>query len=171
MTIGVNFILATLILTASGAKPGRSQVCQPDQIVDFWQSRLHLDDWHIRVSFATPTEIGPEMLGEIEYHEKTRIAVIRILNPSERLGELSHEEAARECENTVVHELVHLLLHRLMPPVDTDEEERVVVHLSEALLASEREGELRNTERSSSLSANSKHAPKAQHQSVARLPR
>jgi hypothetical protein len=166
MAFGSSFVLATLFLVVSGVKQGHSQVCRPDQVVDHWQNRLHLDEWHIRVSLATQLEMGPEMLGEIEYHEEAKIALIRILDSSERPSKVTW----RECENTVLHELIHLMLSRVMPPVDTDEEERVVADLTEAFLASERFSFGDPTKKASASLGTSKHAANGRRESNARFP-
>jgi|SRR5947209_19848745 len=120
-----SFLFATLFLIGLAPLPLRSQVCDPAAALHRWQKRLNLDQWKITVSFAVEAEIGAEILGDIEYHQNTRTAAIRIL----RSG------SVRECENTVLHELLHLMLSKVTPPVDSDEEERIVSDLAEALLA------------------------------------
>lgn len=171
MVLGSNLVLATLLLLVLFPNTGYSHACQPDQIVHQWQNRLHLSEWDIRASFATESEIGAEMLGDIEYHGSTRIAVIRILDPTELRGESGDEGAWRECQNRVLHELIHLMLHKLMPPVDTDDEERVVVDLTEAFLASRGYDDDEKTRETPGSAASSKRAGNVQRENMVRIPR
>jgi hypothetical protein len=74
-------VRTAFLLVISGTEL-QSQVCDPEKVVQHWQSRLHLDHWIIQVSLACELDIGAENLGDIEYHDKKGTALIRILNPS-----------------------------------------------------------------------------------------
>ncbi len=137
---GAYLILATLVFIAADSGPTHSQSSQLEGFLQHWQQRLNLQEWQIKVFYARQVEIGADMLGDIEYYEKTKTAVIRVLDPAEHPNTLQPEEAVRDAENTVLHELVHLTISRLTPPADSDAEERAVASLTEALMESRSAG-------------------------------
>lgn len=102
-----------------------------------WQKRLKLNGWKVTLVQVKLGDLRPGTLGNIHWDDTDKTAKIRVLSASEY--KLPYEEALRDMECTLVHELVHLSLASL-PRSDAsrEEEEQAVVGLTEALLALER---------------------------------
>lgn len=98
-----------------------------------WQKRLKLEDWHISAKLVRTTELKPKTVGNIHWDTPTKTANIKVLALADY--KLSFQDALRDMEFTVVHELVHLQLSSL-PRSDASRgaEERAVNQLTEALL-------------------------------------
>ena len=102
-----------------------------------WQKRLKLDDWRLSIRMVPSGELKPKTLGNIHWDTPTKTAAIRVLRLTEY--KLPEQEALRDMEFTVVHELVHLQLASL-PRSDASRgaEEHAVNRLAEALLQLDR---------------------------------
>lgn len=109
-------------------------------LVAKWQERLRLEDWNIKVRWATPEEVAAgDWNGVCWPYVTTKEAEIAIINP---ISALSDE--GRDTEYLVVHELLHL--HHA--PFQTKEgsmgelaEENIVHSIAILLLALDRNDE------------------------------
>jgi hypothetical protein len=98
-----------------------------------WQKRLKLQDWHLVVKLVRSTELKPKTLGNIHWDTPSKEATIRVLALADY--KLPYQDALRDMEFTVVHELVHLQLSSLpRSEASRGAEERAVNQLTEALL-------------------------------------
>ena len=98
-----------------------------------WQKRLHLEDWNLMVRLVRSTELKPKTLGNIHWDTPSKTATIRVLALADY--KLPYNDALRDMEFTVVHELVHLQLSSLpRSEASRGAEERAVNQLTEALL-------------------------------------
>lgn len=70
-----------------------------DKLIEKWQNILHLSDWKIDYKFVDfkRADNYPQK-GDIEVNTQTKIAIILL------------KEDQQDIENTIVHELVHLML-------------------------------------------------------------
>jgi hypothetical protein len=112
--------------------------------LSFWQCRLRIQDWQIRLQYKRGWEMDPaHNLGELHWHSNGMRAVVSILDPQDRHeGALGFVQA--DPEETLIHELLHIMLLPLGTSPDTPEgrgEEQAVSRLAEALLALARQVE------------------------------
>ncbi len=78
------------------------------QVLERWQERLKLRDWHITIRFATYADMdNGDAQGLCQCDEEQRQARIRILHPDHYP---SDSWLPQDIEATVVHELLHVLL-------------------------------------------------------------
>ena len=97
-----------------------------------WQRRLRLQDWDITVrwvdkdEFANDTAVGQNLLSP-----KNKEAVIEILDPDEITNDFPR---MKDVELTLIHELVHCIIHRKVFKGDPDGE-AVIEHLAKAFRA------------------------------------
>ena len=103
----------------------------------FWQGRLKLDDWSVKLVISAPADLRPGTLGNINWDAGKKTAMIKVLTAASR--ESSSHDVLQEMEFTVLHELIHLELAQL-PRTEQSRsaEEFAVNHLAEALLQTER---------------------------------
>jgi hypothetical protein len=103
-----------------------------------WQRRLNLQNWHITVIFAQPTELKPRTLGNIHWDADKHSAVIRVLAADHY--KLPFREMLEDMEFTVVHELIHLELASLpKSEASRSAEEFAVNQMADALLKLDRD--------------------------------
>lgn len=70
----------------------------------YWQKRLRLNDWIVKVEIARQREFSTsDRLGEVTFNIHTKTALIKILNPVDY-----DDWDKQDMENTLVHELLHL---------------------------------------------------------------
>jgi Zn-dependent peptidase ImmA (M78 family) len=77
---------------------------------DTWRDRLRLNDWLVDIAYGTKEEMEG-CLGSTAYDARHQVAHILVAR--------NHESPA-EVEHTVVHELLHLLLHGHREPKSED---------------------------------------------------
>lgn len=77
---------------------------QIDECAKWWQEKLFLTNWIVKVKICPPDEFkGAESVGENEFDMVNQSCVIRILKP-----EFYGDRIMRYCaEKTLVHELLH----------------------------------------------------------------
>ena len=142
LLVGTCFLLASsfLVTSASAANltPG-----QPDpdtaattflsKKLEFWQQRMNLTDWKIRVDLARMDQLEPRTLGSVHWDTQSRTAEISVLAPE--FYNLAFEPMLDDMEVTIVHELVHIKLASL-PHTDASRpvEEHAVHDITAALL-------------------------------------
>ncbi len=81
------------------------------QVLERWQERLKLRDWHITIRYADYAEMDDgNTSGHVECDEEHRLAKIRILHPDHYPND---SWLPQDIEATVVHELLHVLLEPL----------------------------------------------------------
>jgi hypothetical protein len=98
-----------------------------------WQKRLKLQDWNLTVKMVRPTDLKPKTLGNIHWDAESHTATIKVLDIADY--KLTFEEALKDQEFTVVHELLHLQLSSLpRNEASRSVEEKAVNALTEALL-------------------------------------
>lgn len=77
-----------------------------EDMLRFWQERLRLQDWDIKICFARGSEFDDgSSSGEVLYRLRSKQAMIKILDPIDYPGDTLWEQ---DVEETVVHELLHL---------------------------------------------------------------
>jgi hypothetical protein len=98
-----------------------------------WQQQLQLQDWKISLLTSPSSDLRPGTLGNISWNLDKKTARIRILDVSEY--RTSFQNALRDMEFSVVHELIHLDLASL-PRTDSSrpDEEHAVNRIANALL-------------------------------------
>lgn len=84
---------------------------QLNKLVKTWAHRLGIDDWKITTLFKSEYEMG-ENEGLCYYYTEYRRAEIHILRECDR------EEGCDSIENTVVHELLHIVLEGHKPRLE-----------------------------------------------------
>jgi hypothetical protein len=105
--------------------------------LSYWQPRLKLDDWNVKIMFARASDLKPRTLGNIHWDSDKKEATIRVLDPADY--ELKHDAMLQDMEFTVVHELIHLELTPLLSTVARSEasrrdEEHTVNAIADAIL-------------------------------------
>ncbi len=70
-----------------------------------WQHRLRLNDWEVKIVFASLEDLPAESQGACDWNLHARTAEIKVLDPKEWDSAIP-----QDVENTVVHELIHLHL-------------------------------------------------------------
>lgn len=85
-----------------------------------WQSKLRLKDWDITVKWGSHDTI-PESWGECLIDGNTRTATIWIMPPN-----LVPPESEDHVEDTLVHEMLHILLHPMNPECSEIIEEQII---------------------------------------------
>jgi hypothetical protein len=96
-----------------------------------WQKRLGLEDWEISLRVVRQTELARDVWGASEWNDRTRKAVIKVLDP--RDYNLRGGELRLDMECTIVHELVHIQVSPL-DARDAGTREEVVNKIMAALL-------------------------------------
>lgn len=106
----------------------------------FWQERLRLQDWYIKIRFARSSEFDHgSSSGEVIYELRSKQAMIKILDPIDYPRNTSWEQ---DVEETVVHELLHLHFGSLQ----IEEEfksimlEQAICCIADGLITTKREG-------------------------------
>lgn len=86
---------------------------QLQECLEWWQEKLFLTDWIIKVKMVSPDEfIEKDCCGENEFDIVNRSCIIRILKK-----EFYGERVMKYCaEKTLVHELLHCRYNWLNPP-------------------------------------------------------
>ena len=99
MALGSSLVITTILLMALGPTPAHAQASQLHRVLHHWQERLKLQQWKITLAVARQAELGADMLGDVEYDEKTKTALIRVLDPSNhpnKLGKAAALDRMRE---------------------------------------------------------------------------
>jgi signal transduction histidine kinase len=116
-----------------------------DGMVRYWQHVLRLDDWACQARFARLGEMPPRVLGYSQHDAGLRALSIVVLRPAdypllarrEGTAPKRGREIARDIEDTVLHELLHLRVRELADSAEADRsraEEVVVDRLTRGLL-------------------------------------
>jgi hypothetical protein len=136
------FFLAVSSYAEAPPAPGAAQTPQQsaaaaesfvNERLAVWQKRLKLQDWHLTARLVPRTELKPKTLGNINWDTPAKTATIRVLALADY--KLPYNDALRDMEVTVVHELVHLQLSSLpRSEASRSTEEHAVNALTEALL-------------------------------------
>lgn len=101
--------------------------------LQFWQKRLNLQKWTIRMELVRSTSLKPKTLGNIHWDADAMKAEIEVQSSYDY--ELPLQEMLDDMEFTVVHELVHLQLSSLpRSEASHSAEERAVNELTRAFL-------------------------------------
>lgn len=69
-----------------------------------WQPRLKLSEWDIKVKLSRREEMD-DAAGSVTITPNTRLAVIRVMDPVDWMS----REWSQDIEQTIVHELVHVV--------------------------------------------------------------
>jgi hypothetical protein len=104
-----------------------------EEKLKFWQKRLNLERWEIRVQLVRNTSLKPKTLGNIHWDTGTMQATIDVQSSYDY--KLPFQEMLDDMEFTVVHELVHLQLSSLpRSEASRSAEEHAVNEITQALL-------------------------------------
>lgn len=111
-----------------------------EKLLEEWQKRLGLTDWVISLyEDCEPGDFSDQAVGETEFTESCKCAVVRILDPK-YYGE---RVKPYDGEKTLVHELLHLKLSLVAYQV-SDLQERymhqIIDDLARALVDAKRQG-------------------------------
>ena len=125
---------------------------QVEAIVRFWQEKLRLNDWEIKVELADPRP-SPDSLAENEYEANLLTSKIRIGTDHDSIEDLV---------DSIIHECLHLLLPHVPPDSQTAEMliveqaiARIAPVLAELYLSDLLRGCPRSTKRSGASSPSS----------------
>jgi len=134
----MRFVTAFLLLTGMASFAAEPSVSQGDvdRWVRLWQARLALDEWKIDAHIVREADLNRDTLGNLRWNSLHHTATLRVLDP--RDYDMPAEQIPQDIERTVVHELVHLELAVLPRNGSAKVEERVVDHITEALLGLDR---------------------------------
>lgn len=114
----------------------------------FWQERLRLRDYQIKLQVARQHQLGEGTLGDVDLGSGSkRQGLIRLLHPDDLGGQGFHFDGeVWDWELTLVHELIHVHFHDCLPPDWTHDRllnravERAIDALAKALITSVRTG-------------------------------
>ena len=82
----------------------------------YWQKRLRVQDWKVVATIARYTALPNNGLGHVIIGHDKREAYIRVLCAEDaRPYDVVDMQAALDWELTVVHELLHLHFHDVLP--------------------------------------------------------
>lgn len=87
-----------------------------DAKLKYWQRRLRLQDWDVKVRFVRMSSLDVSVLGTNSAGDSKREADIRLLHPADIEGQNFWDvQAVRNWERVLVHELLHLHMHDILP--------------------------------------------------------
>ena len=72
----------------------------------FWQKRLGLEEWSLRLRVVRQSQIDHDSWGTAEWYPESKTGTINVLDP--RDYNLRGADLKRDMECTIVHELVHI---------------------------------------------------------------
>lgn len=102
----------------------------------YWQEILGLAQWNCEVRVVRQREMTGDNQGELHVYDVHTRALIRLLDPLDWDG--GTMKMVQDMETTLVHELVHLRLHALIPNDKNEHrdmlEEQAVDSLATALV-------------------------------------
>lgn len=82
----------------------------------YWQNRLALRDWEIKLGIGRMHALGDGTLGETHCHSNKRQAKVNVLDPRDVDGQgFWFDGEVHDWEITLVHELLHLHFHDVFP--------------------------------------------------------
>jgi hypothetical protein len=127
---------ATVPATPAPNSPQAIQEYVQTQLA-IWKLRLDLMDWRVSLVFCHPPQLGPKKMGDVEWDQTAKTAVIRVMDPADY--RLSPEDTRKDMEFTVLHGLIHLELASLpRNKRNAEREELAVSQLADALLRLDR---------------------------------
>ena len=103
-----------------------------------WQKLLRLQDWRVRIYYARRFDLSPEVQAETVMSQKTKDAIIRILDPIDAdPNTFPPQTRPNRVEESIVHELLHFHLRSFFPPPnETNKDEEVAIcSIASALMA------------------------------------
>ena len=89
-----------------------------DAWLSIWQRREGLQDWKINARIVGAGELERQTIGDVRWWEPTRTAEMRVLSAADlqRLYGYSAASVRTQTEETVVHELMHVVMRGLGNP-------------------------------------------------------
>lgn len=127
-------LVAVLMLASCGSHPSKIVTqTDVDRWVAVWQKREGLQNWKIAVRLARQDELPPRVVGDVDWRndwlDRRPSASIRVLcaEDLERIYGETPATARLESEETVVHELMHLVLSPLEVPKSRAQKRQVEV--------------------------------------------
>ena len=131
-----------LFMTFASANVYRIEVCSEptsqDQLEEWvreWRTRLGLTDWSVTATETYQRMLKPNTLGNIHWTDENNTAIIKVMSAINYTKVC--DGARSDQEVTIVHELVHLSLHKFNVKGrkrNKKKEERIVVAITAALL-------------------------------------
>lgn len=111
-----------------------------EELLRYWQRRLRLRDWDVKVVLVRSYDIGRGRVAECEYEEVLKEAVIRVVDPADRPPSLWKQDL----EADLVHELLHLHFAPFMADGDSNprtwaDQETAIEQIAQALVAARRD--------------------------------
>jgi hypothetical protein len=106
----------------------------PSDCVAFWQRRLQLEDWIIRLEVVRDSELGGRIAGDIDIDAAAKTAVLRVLHVAD--SGLPRRLARADQQYTIAHEMVHL--HRYVKNDPQWHNERLIDTYTVALVRKNR---------------------------------
>ena len=101
------------------------------QQMKFWQKRLGLEEWSLRLRVVRQSQIDPDSWGASEWNPDSKTAIISVLDP--RDYNLKGADLKLDMECTIVHELVHIQVSPLKAD-GASQRERVVNQIMTAVM-------------------------------------
>jgi hypothetical protein len=112
-----------------------------------WQALLRLQDWDVKIELARLADLGAGTLGDCSPNLLKRQTRIRLLDPRDVDGQgFWFDGEAWDWETTLVHELLHLHFHDVVPSwdegrPDAKAAERAIDAMAKALILLDRRAE------------------------------
>jgi hypothetical protein len=114
---------------------------QATNLCAYWQKILRIQDWHVEVRIIRAVEFHlAESAGEVHTFGLKRRAIIHLLHQDDwKLGNKGIFARPPDHEYTLIHELLHIVMHDVTPAYEKDSpkydaEERAIYQLACALL-------------------------------------
>jgi hypothetical protein len=99
-------------------------------LLEKWQSKLRLQDWHIKLKLADSESLQGK-LGDCQPWLEDKKAIIRIIHPDDNPKRDFFDSTIEEI---LVHELLHLHFEPLSSPRNTTEMEQAINLITDALV-------------------------------------
>jgi hypothetical protein len=107
-------------------------------LLDYWQSRLFLRDWDIKIELVRMSQMtSEECQGTCNFKVRNKAAFIQILSPIDYID----KRWVQDVERTLVHELLHLHFGPLHLPDEwsiNNAEEQAINSIAKALIEEHR---------------------------------
>lgn len=93
-----------------------------EQTCRFWQQRLRLQDWDVRLLLVSSRELDKARAELTVWIPKKRVATIRLVSPGDAHLSSEHYDQ-RDVEVDIVHELLHIYTDGILGNSSTDSPE------------------------------------------------
>lgn len=90
----------------------RMTVEQANRRCAYWQKRLNISDWHVKVKIVRSAKMSHgSSMGEVDIFDQKSMAIVKLLDPIDWDG--TPMIPKQDMELTLVHELLHIRLYNV----------------------------------------------------------